>query len=212
LETIIKILCSINLCVLLATHAAFGKDLGTVGATYPIAERDALSEIEERAKQVDWGKALKKDRMESAVKNFKPKDLKSLPRAPEAGKTLVDMTYTLEFDIPDGQGNILYPKGFMFNPLDYISYPFALVVINGADRDQVKWFQKSKYAKDVNAKLIITDGSYFDLGRELGRPVYYAIGGLIDRFQLKYVPSVVTQKGRMMEVSVIDVDKERKNN
>jgi conjugal transfer pilus assembly protein TraW len=191
---------------------AFARDLGTIGATYPIAERDALSEIEERARQVDWGKALKKDKMESAVKNYKPKGIKDLPRAAESGYTRVDMTYSLEFDIPDGQGNILYPKGFTFNPLDYITYPYTLIVINGTDRDQVKWFKKSKFAKDIHTKLIITDGSYFDLGRELGRPVYYAIGGLIDRFQLKYVPSIVSQAGRMMEVTVIDVDKERENN
>ncbi len=44
--------------------SAHAKDLGIAGATYPIAEKDALAEIEERAKQVDWEKVIKKDKME----------------------------------------------------------------------------------------------------------------------------------------------------
>jgi conjugal transfer pilus assembly protein TraW len=27
---------------------------------------------------------------------------------------------------------VLYPKGYSFNPLDYVSYPGVLVVIDGA--------------------------------------------------------------------------------
>ena len=44
---------------------------------------------------------------------------------------LVDMTYTLDRDIADEKGNVVYPKGYTFNPLDYITYPGTLVILDG---------------------------------------------------------------------------------
>ena len=46
------------LALLSGTVSVEAKVLGTYGATYPIAERDALEEIQERARQVDWQKVL----------------------------------------------------------------------------------------------------------------------------------------------------------
>lgn len=206
----IKILC-INTLVLVLAISAHAKVLGIAGATYPIAEKDALTEIEERAKQVDWEKAIKKDKMEKAIKNFKPGGIKQLPRAADSRVFHVDMTYTLEVDIKDKDGKVLYPKGFVFNPLDYVHNPGTIfVVLNGADPSQVKWFKNSRYMSDLNVTLMITDGSYYELSKQLKRPVFYAIHGVIERFELQFVPSIIQQKGRYMEVNEIDVDKASK--
>lgn len=211
-KTSIKILC-INTLLVLFAAVGFAKDLGTLGMTYPIFEKDALTEIEERAKQVDWDKAINKDKAKSAIKNFKPSGIKNLARAIESRVFQVDMSYTLETDITDKDGNVLYPKGFTFNPLDYVHNPGTIfIVINGTDRDQLNWFIKSKYANNANVTLMVTDGSYYELAKELKRPVFYAIHGVVERFQLQYVPSVIQQKGRVMEVHEIDVDKIAKNN
>ncbi len=203
----IKILC-INTLMLVLAVPGYAKDLGTSGATYPITEKDALTEMQERAKQVDWEKAIKKDKMEKAIKDFKPGGIKQLPRAADSRVFHVDMTYTLEVDIKDKDGNVLYPKGFVFNPLDYIHNPGTIfVVINGADPSQVNWFKKSRYVSDPSVTLMITDGSYYEMSKQLKRPVFYAIHGVIERFELQYVPSIIQQKGRFMEVNEIDVDK-----
>lgn len=208
--TSIKKLC-INILILLISTSAQGKDLGVSGATYPIAEKDALTELEERAKQVDWEKIIKKDKMVKTVKTFKPKDIKQLRRAADSRVFQVDMTYMLEVDIKDKDGKVLYPKGFVFNPLDYVHNPGAIfVVINGADPSQVNWFKKSRYANNTHVTLMITDGSYYELSKQLKRPVFYAIHGVIERFELQYVPSIIQQKGRFMEVNEIDVDKASK--
>ena len=179
------------------------------GTTYPIKERDSLEEIEERASQVNWDEIFSPARKGELIKNFKPKDLVPLPRVEEARVFSVDMTYTLEFDIPDGQGGILYPKGFTFNPLDYLNYKKTLVFINGADREQVDWFKKSEYYKNLNVKLLITDGFYYYLREEMGIPVFYSRELIVNRLQLKAVPSVVRQTGQYMEVTEIDVDQEK---
>jgi len=71
-----------------------------------------------------------------------------LPSALEDSIRTVDMTYTTEFDVPDGRGNILYPKGYVFNPLEYVYLPNMLVFINGGKKDQVEWFNSSAYFND----------------------------------------------------------------
>jgi conjugal transfer pilus assembly protein TraW len=91
-----------------------------------------------------------------------------------------------------------------------MTYTRIIVVINGADRDQVEWFKKSPYYKKSNVMVLITDGSYYDLSGELGQPVYFAHEKIVSRLQLNHVPSVAKQKKRMMEVSEIDVDHQNK--
>jgi len=190
--------------------SAQARDLGTSGATYSIAERDALEEIEERAKQVDWGKLFDREKSEQKIKSYKPKELALLPRAARDSVRSVDISYRLEFDIPDGRGGILYPRGFSFNPLDYIVYPRTIVVINGTDREQVEWFKGSPYAGNLTTVLWITDGSYFDLALELGRAVFYANTMIVNRFDLRAVPCVIAQKGNQLEVFEVDVKAQTK--
>ena len=48
--------------VMLWTAAVLANNLGVVGRTWPIAEEDALTEIEARSRQVDWNKALDRRR------------------------------------------------------------------------------------------------------------------------------------------------------
>jgi conjugal transfer pilus assembly protein TraW len=195
--------------ILFPFEMAFAIDLGVVGKTYPIAERDASEELKERVRSVNWQKLLAENGIER-MKKYKPDTVKSLPRATEDSVRMVSMDYTLEFDITDGKGNIIYPKGYTFNPLDFMTYTRTVVVLNGADRDQVEWFKKSPYYKKSNVMVLIADGNYYDLSGELGQPVYFAHEKIVSRLQLRHVPSIVAQKKRMMEVFEIDVDHQDK--
>lgn len=193
-------------CGLLFTNCGYAHaitDLGVVGKVYSIKERDALEEVEAKAKTVDWKKEFGKIKPEK----YRPKDLRNLPRAQKSSSFLVDMTYTLDMDIPDGKGGILYPKGYTFNPLDYIPFRKVMVVINAEDKDQVSWFKKSPYAGRVEVMLLITDGSFVDTAKAVKHPVFYAMGKLVDRFNLKAVPSIVRQDGRFMLVEEVLVPK-----
>jgi len=182
---------------------------GTFGKTYPITEPDALKEFQDRAAQVDWSKALNEKTYEKAIENYHP-DTVHLPRAEKEASRLVDMTYTLPYDIPDGKGGILYPRGYTFNPLDYIRFPQTIVVINGNDPDQIEWFEKSEYADDYNVMLLLSEGAYYHLEHKIGQPVYYASTDIIRRFQLQAVPAIVRQKGKYMEVKDIVVPEKTK--
>jgi conjugal transfer pilus assembly protein TraW len=204
-SVIILLLFGAFIVMALPSNAAI-HDLGTFGQTYPVAEQDALKEIKGRVAQVDWSKIFSRKKMEKAVQNYRP-DTPFLSRAREDAVKLVDMTYTLAFDIPDGKGGILYPKGYTFNPLDYVNFENTLVIINGDDPDQVAWFMGSDYAGEFDSMLLLTGGSYYELGKKLERPVFYVTADIIRRFQLGAVPSIVHQKGRYMEVREVALSK-----
>ncbi len=190
------------IALVLGVSSVQAKLIGIYGTTYRITERDALAEIEERARQVDWNKVLDKRKVE----NYQgPPDKASLPRAKQNRSLLVDMTYTTEIDVPDGKGGILYPKGYAFNPLDYVTYPKTLVVIDGTDPDQVKWFAASEYDKRLDVTLLLTEGSFVAVSKRISRPLFYADRKIVERLKLKAVPSVIKQKGRLMEVTEIVV-------
>jgi conjugal transfer pilus assembly protein TraW len=198
-------------CLLAVSSAA--KDLGVFGAVYAIAEKDALMEIEEKAARADLKRMVNRDDFVEKLKHYTPEDLKAVKDLPTAKKErtfLVDMTYTLEEDITDDKGNVVYAKGYAFNPLDYVVYPRTLVILNGMRKEQLSWFMASPYSKDLSVKVLITDGSYAEISKVLKRPVFYASRALIEVFRVRVVPSVVRQKGVLMKVREIAV--EVKNN
>ena len=179
-------------------------DLGIFGNTYKIAETDSIIELEEKAAQVNWEKVFNRDKAENSIKNYKP-DLIKLQKTDENNQFLVDMTYSLKFDIPDGKGGILYPKGFSFNPLEYINFHRTLVIFDGTDDTQVKWC-KNTYGDDYNSTLLISDGSYYELSEKFGRPVFYASADIIIRFKIKKVPSIIKRKDNYIEVREIVIN------
>ncbi len=196
------------LCVTFSV-TCMAKDLGVFGAVYDIAEKDALKEIEEKAKEVDVNRIINRGDLARKVKNYTPGDLKDvkLPPARKERTFFVDMTYTLDRDIADERGNVIYPKGYTFNPLHFVAYPGVIVILDGKSQGQVAWFRGSEYSKDMKTKLLITDGSHAELSNMLKRPVFFVNRAIIGVFQIKAVPSVVRQKETIMEVREIPVEK-----
>lgn len=186
-----------------ATSSA--KDLGVFGAVYDIAEKDALQEIEERAKEANVNRMVNRGDLAKKVGYYTPEDLKGIKLQPARKERtfLVDMTYTLDRDIADEKGSVVYPKGYTFNPLDYITYPGTLVILDGNSPTQVAWFKGSEYSKNLKAKLLITDGSYSELSKALKRPVFFVSQTIVDAFRIEALPSVIAQEGTMMKVREI---------
>ncbi len=206
-----KIIIMVLISIAFSAHAFAGiKKLGVMGQIYPIAELDALHEIRIKAAGIDWGKMIQSPENLKKLKNYRPKDVPKLPRAIHNRTFLVDMTYTLDFDIPNGKGGILYPAGYTFNPLDYIDYPRTLVVFDADDSEQMQWMETSGYAKDLNTRLLITDGTYFEVRSRIKRHVFFAMPAIVKRFQLQAVPSVIRQKGDKMEVKEIAIVSKKK--
>lgn len=180
----------------------------SVGRTYPIVEPDFLEEIKEKGSTVDWKKVFDRKEFEKKIKNFQPKNMSRLPRASEGRVRLIDMTYTLDRDVLDAKGNVLYPAGYQFNPLEYLpvgSTLPTLVVIDGTDKDQVDWLKGTPYIKDLGVRILLSDGHYFDLSEDFGFQVFYLMDPVKKRFQLEKVPCVIRRAGNMMHVEEIFV-------
>jgi conjugal transfer pilus assembly protein TraW len=192
---------------MMLSSAVYARDLGVVGKLYPIQERDALEELESRAAKVDWKKKLGKIKPEK----YRPENSVSLPRASKSSVRLVDVTYVLDIDVPDGKGGIVYPKGYSFNPLDYVPFRRTIVVINAQDHEQVAWFKSSEYAKRIDVMLLITEGGYLEVSKSLNRPIFYADTRIAEKFQIHSVPAIVRQSGRMMEVTDVYIPKTAKS-
>ena len=98
------------------------EQLEPVGPTSAVIESDLVDELRQRAVSVDV------EQLRHAQAGYQPANLHALPRATKDATTMVDLTHTLEQDVQDANGQVLYPAGFTFNPLRYVSLSGALVV------------------------------------------------------------------------------------
>lgn len=177
-----------------------------IGRTYEIAEKDYVDAMKERAKLVEWEKIFSPEAAKEKFENFQPINTAKLPKSTATETYYTDPTYTLEYDLKGPDGKVRYPAGFSFNPLNYMQMPLILAIIDGSDKEQVAWFQKSAYAKDDRVMLLLTNGKWGDLKKKLNRNVFYLPMKLAERIQVRSVPAVVSQSGNMMEVRTYAVD------
>ena len=201
--------------VAISLQSVLAFDVGRSGRTYEIAERDMLKLIRERMKEVPQERIKQRfqKKLKKGVKNYRPPSAVSgLKTAQKRDMYTVDMTIKLDHAIKDMSGNVIYPKGYTFNPLKMmaekgVSYPYVLVVINGERKPEIDWFKKN-FSDSAKAKLLIADGQAIELGRKLGRPVYYLTKSVKQRFAVEKTPSVIFQpKGKtVMAVSVFKVE------
>ena len=196
------LLAIISILFLPAVAAAGVKIVATVGTTYSITEKDALVEIEERAKAVDWSKTMPKPR---DLVSFRPAAMSKLPKASRDKRYLVDLTYTLKQDLPNGRGGILYPKGYTFNPLDIVPFDQVLVIIDGDDREQIAWLFTSPLLANPKTRIMVTDGESRDLAAKLNLPVTYADSRIISRFRVGAVPAIIQAQGKLILVEEVKV-------
>ena len=176
--------------------------LEPVGPTSAVVETDLGEELRQRAVRVDV------ERLRSAQAHYQPANLQALPRATKDATTMVDLTHTLEQDVQDANGQVLYPAGFTFNPLRYVSLSGALVVIDGSDPEQVAWFKGSPYGTNRRALLLLSGGLATTLRDELRRPVAYLTEDIAQRLQLRAVPSVVMEQDQHLTVREVRIDED----
>ena len=181
-------------------------NLGTVGETYPVLEPDVVAELRQEAAKHDANEKLP---LSLLMQSYQPANLHALPSATANRSFLVDMNYTLDQDLLDGEGKALYPKGYTFNPLDYLSFSGGLVVIDGDDPLQIDWFKKTPYADNHRARLLLSNGSAFELIRQLKRPVFYLTSDIAKRLRLTAVPSIVVQQENKMLVKEVVIPRDK---
>lgn len=179
------------------------EDLGQLGKVYPVIERDMVEVIKERISEKQKSGELDTlhKTLQSKGKEFVRRPVgKKLPRAGAYRSFLVDPSYTLERDIKDADGNILFRKGYTFNPLEIKPLTKTLCFIDGDDKEQVEWL-KQYCGKGVEFKNILVNGDYEKVAKDVGERMYFDQKAyLLTKFRIENLPAVVRQSGKYLYV------------
>ena len=168
----------------------------TIGRTWPIAEPDALAEIEAKVAKLptDLRSKFGPRTRWSAMKAAKL-EVSSRERI----RTVIPF-YTLDMDVALPDGRVLYPKGFTFNPLTYVSLPQRLVIVHASE---LGWALKAADPADW-ILLAAGAGSGPDpiaLGEKVGRPLFLLEERIKDRLGLTVAPVIVRQIGQKLQLT-----------
>lgn len=180
-------------------------DLGTLGPTYEIAEPHLLAFIEQRLLEKERSGELQRLAEAARARGIdtvrQPPPVEGL-RTTERPRTFyVDPSFTLDRNITDPQGRLMFAAGTRKNPLEVVSLSRHLLFFDARDPRQVKHARElsGRYAGRI--KPILTGGSYLDVMKAWRVPVYYDQSGtLTRRFGIRQVPALVSQEGLRLRI------------
>ena len=192
-------------CWALGAQAA---NLGTIGPTYPVAEKNLLDVIMARLRAKEASGELKRheqearDRAAYAVNNPRPVD--GLRRAQAARTFYFDPTFTLQSNVVDSTGAVLFPAGTRKNPLEVVSLSKHLLFFDARDPGQVARARELIEHYQGKVKPILVGGSYLDLMKRWNKPVFYDQDGtLVRKFGIAAVPAIVSQEGQRLRIDEV---------
>ncbi|MBX3605774.1 MAG: type-F conjugative transfer system protein TraW [Piscinibacter sp.] len=191
--------------LLIVGGEACAVDLGTIGPIYEIAEPHLLAFIEQRLREKERSGELQRLAEVARARGIEavrqPPPVEGL-RTTERPRTFyVDPSFTLDRNITDPQGRLLFAAGTRKNPLEVVSLSRHLLFFDARDPRQVKHARElsGRYAGRI--KPILTGGSYLDLMKAWRVPVYYDQSGtLTRRFGIRQVPALVSQDGLRLRI------------
>jgi conjugal transfer pilus assembly protein TraW len=187
------------LAVVIPCHAAHAA-ASRIGRVWPIAEPDALSEIE--AATATLPPIAPRFGPRSRWTALQPARLGVATR--KAIRSVVPF-YTLDQDLRLPDGRLLYPKGFTFNPLSYIRLTQRLIIVHPR---QLDWALAEARPTDW-VILAGSGGAFVDplaLGAKVGRPIFILEEQVKSRLDLTVAPVIVTQVGQRLELDEEPVD------
>ena len=180
-------------------------DLGTLGPTYEINEPHLLVFIEQRLREKERSGELQRLAEAARARGIdtvrQPPPVEGL-RTTERPRTFyVDPSFTLDRNITDPQGRLMFAAGTRKNPLEVVSLSRHLLFFDARDPRQVKHARELSGRYEGRIKPILTGGSYLDLMKAWRVPVYYDQSGtLTRRFGIRQVPALVSQDGLRLRI------------
>ena len=195
-------------CLLFIPGFTLANDLGVVGPTYEIAERDLIEAMKDKFRRMEKSGELArlqesyKQRVIETVE--KPRPVHGVSTTETARTFYVDPTWTLDRNVVDEQGKLLFPAGTKVNPLDYAPLTQYLLFFDQREKAQVAFAMRFIQQSKARVKPILVGGEPLKLMRQWKREVFYDQGGVLSRkFLLKQVPALITQDGNRLRVDEI---------
>lgn len=191
------------------------KDLGVYGETFPIKEKSLLEVIKTKLQALSKSGKLEEHQqiiLRRAKEQLnRPPPVKNIHRTTTPRSFDWDPSITVPYDLKDHKGNVFHRKGTKVNPLDTHPFRCPFLFVDGDDESQVAWAIKQHQVADplYKPKIILVQGTPFELSKELNLPVYFDQSGvLVKKFGITQVPTKVSQKGKTIVVDEISLDTE----
>lgn len=191
-------------------------DFGVMGDVVEIYERDLIEVMKEKAASIDWEK-----KKEAAIKRFwERQQFNELPRAARSRIRTIDPSILITDDIRDADGKTIVAKGTKINPLEKLPFTQALVVFDPLDEKQTRAVDdrlkqlREKYSRItlIVTRFDRTDGwkSYKNITDHFDMPVFNLTNDVRSRFDIQYVPSIVSSESLAFRVEEIAVNEDDK--
>lgn len=196
--------------MLVAMPPAHALDAGVIGPTYEIAEPHLLKFIEARLRQKEASGELRRLQEEARKRGIDavryPEPVAGLSTTQAKRTIYYDPTYTLDRNVQDAQGRLMFAAGTRANPLDIVSLSRRLLFFDARDSRQVAQARRLIAQYDGRVKPVLTGGSYLDLMQAWQLPVYYdQLGLLTRRLGIRQVPALVSQEGKRLRIDELEV-------
>jgi len=200
-----SVVAALLLCGAGARVTAHAADLGVIGPTYGIAEPHLLADIERRLREKERSGELQRLIEEARARGIdavrQPAAVEGL-HATEIPRTFyVDPSFTLDRNVVDANGRLLFAAGTRKNPLEVVSLSKRLLFFDARDQRQVVRARELMARGDEPIKAVLTGGSYLDLMKAWRVPVYYDQRGVLTRrLGIRQVPALVSQEGPRLRI------------
>ena len=197
----------INLIVFSANASAGGVvNLGTHGKTYPIVENNFHEWLMSRIRS-------QKDKIPSLDENFLRKKLAKkmqvkdfgIPKCTDNKTKTVDPTYILDHNITDSSGNILYSKGTVVNPFDYINFKRKYFFLDVDNSTHIQLYKKLLASSDKPIQPLAVSGNlqrYYQKAKSLNMPIPAGKANkkMIKRMNITCVPALAYQDSKVLKI------------
>ena len=194
---------------LLLCGNAYTKDLGIYGPTYKIGEIDAFDWIvNQRLPELERNGAI--DKMNTKLQKQAQLVIENprgatLPQAGKPSRKTQSLIYTLQRDVKDASGRILFKKGTSVGPADVLPESNKTLLFIDGDFERQVNFALNELAKNKLTKIVLVKGAPLELMRTLKVNVYFdQHQRLINKFAITNLPAkVYRQKNELIIEEVV---------
>lgn len=198
-------LLTLSLFLIIATLPLGAISLGVHGRQFPIEEQDLILYLEKRISSLSLEEREKallqvEQHYRKAIEQPSGASLKS---AKFYEVRYFDPTVYAHEDFEDQEGNIIVPKGTLYNPLSQYELQEELLFFDGNNLDQIAWAKD----QEADAKWILVNGNPLALEESEARPVYFdQYGAIVKKLSIESIPARVSQEGIRLKVEMIPME------
>lgn len=185
-------------------------DSGQKGSVYAITEPDMIVEIQRRIAMTDW-QSQKNNAMNNVMRSLQTGI--DLPVATKSDVRYLDPSIEVTQDIFHPNGQLIASKGERLNPQTLMPMQHDYIVFDATKKDQVDWVKRLQGLYSVRKKPLVflfsrikTENGWEDynsLATDLSGPVYQLNAALMNRFQIKALPTLIEGHGDKLAIREI---------